>query len=563
MEEKTDGENATIKKKKRGGNRKKTIRPEQKQLIVDGFFYLLSQKSKRAMKLRRRHCNSEAVTELSRMHGIDKATVYRIIRNMDKPEEPKPKMCPPIRKRKTKLMERIDPYDREQYRHIVHDFYASGVFPSADDVRKVAEMDPRMRRLTRVPITKLLKEFSIPVIQRTKDNMFPKERGYYAKWRLHYIETIRKYREEGKIIYYVGETSISTADGTKEGKTTRLVNLEASSDQSDPSDGEFDPEDVENSPKPNRARAAKKPPKEKHVRVFHIGSEYGFVDEGLAMFDPKKMTDDCPRRWFCKAVDSLEPGSIIVVKDTFCKLKNPLEVPYHKNITSAELIRWLKRKDISFRKNMKRVELQRIIAEYVARHDDYSIDEVAKNDDHIILRLPPMHDDLNAMGLAMEHVKSFVRERNNSFRLWDIRRLIPPAVRSVTQKKWKEIIAETIKRENEIWTEALTGQQPVEASGEQPAKKGSESTKKAMKNIYTSSEEESSEEEEDEIDYGSSEISDEDIKDEMEPMDIEDLLSDEDLDEKLNRKSSEKSKKANGGDSIDLKDEPTSDSAED
>lgn len=73
------------------------------------------------------------------------------------------------------------------------------------------------------------------------------------------------------------------------------------------------------------------------------------------------------------------------------------------------------------------------------QYDKYVIDEYAKDNQKLVLRLPPYHCELNPIELAWESVKSYVQIHNTTFKLKDVLELIKKGVENVTPKMWTNL----------------------------------------------------------------------------------------------------------------------------
>lgn len=129
------------------------------------------------------------------------------------------------------------------------------------------------------------------------------ERDDIVHWRREYLRKIRKYRNEGRHVYYLDETWANTslcrskvwADTTiKSAKDAFLRGLTVGTKNPDG-----------NGPR---------------LIVLHIGSDDGFVDDGAFIIQGSRssdyhneMTSETFEKWISEILPKLEPGSIIVM----------------------------------------------------------------------------------------------------------------------------------------------------------------------------------------------------------------------------------------------------------
>lgn len=79
------------------------------------------------------------------------------------------------------------------------------------------------------------------------------------------------------------------------------------------------------------------------------------------------------------------------------------------------------------------------------------IDELAKENNKIVLRLLPCRCELNPIELAWSSVKHHVKMNNTTYKLPDLKILLNESVEQVTLKMWKNFISHVIKEEDELY----------------------------------------------------------------------------------------------------------------
>jgi len=173
------------------------------------------------------------------------------------------------------------------------------------------------------------------------------ERNDLINWRRNYLYDIRKYRSEGKSIYYLDETWLNGGDCVDRVWMDKTIQSK---------------QDAFN----KGLTASPKNPTGKGQRliVLHIGSEMGFLEGGLLCFVSKKnsadyheeMNGDTFKEWFVSILPRLHPNSIVVMDNA----------PYHSvqtekyptsNYKKTDILDWLNSKGITFDRPMLKAQL--------------------------------------------------------------------------------------------------------------------------------------------------------------------------------------------------------------
>lgn len=75
---------------------------------------------------------------------------------------------------------------------------------------------------------------------------------------------------------------------------------------------------------------------------------------------------------------------------------------------------------------------------------------MAKEKGVTVLRLPPYHCELNPIELIWAQVKGYVASKNKSFKLSEIKSLLPEALESITAEKWQSCIKHVEEEEKKM-----------------------------------------------------------------------------------------------------------------
>lgn len=108
---------------------------------------------------------------------------------------------------------------------------------------------------------------------------------------------------------------------------------------------------------------------------------------------------------------------------------------------------WLRLKNIVFDEGMVRAQLLHVIGLHKKQYDLYVTDEMAKNNNKIVLRLPPYHCELNPIELIWAQIKSEVASKNKTFKLAEVKELVLKALENVSSTHWKNCVEHVIKEE--------------------------------------------------------------------------------------------------------------------
>lgn len=191
--------------------------------------------------------------------------------------------------------------------------------------------------------------------------------------------------------------------------------------------------------------------KGKRLIVTHIGSEDGFLEDGLLAFVSKKQGDyhhdmngDVFEEWFAKVLDKIPDDSVIVMDNAPYHSRKIEKVP-NTNSKKNEIINWMKEKNILPTTNMKKKDLLDIVKTHKHRYEAYVIDEMAKQKNKSVLRLPPYHCELNPIELIWSQIKGYVANKNKTFKLPEVKLLLLEAISKVNAESWKNCIKHVVE----------------------------------------------------------------------------------------------------------------------
>ncbi|XP_060864304.1 uncharacterized protein LOC132940594 [Metopolophium dirhodum] len=378
----------------------------------------------------------QIMSEISQTLGIGLNSVRKIISEYKSTGT----VASPIKKRSKKcLFDKIDDLDRNALRQKVDSFWLKKELPTIDKVLEAVNDDPALPNFKRTTFYTTIKKLDFVFTKRKRCSVLT-EREDLLVWRQNYIYDVRKFREEGRTVYYLDETCVNEGDCVDKLWVDKSIKSKHDAFTRGLTTGATNPTG-----------------KGRRLIVLHIGSHRGFLEGGLLCFLSKKnssdyydeMNGDNFRKWFESIIPHLEPNSVIVMDNA----------PYHSvsidKIPTAsskkdEILSWLSSKGVVIDKRMFKPQLMAKVREIKGKYISYVVDNMAKNAGHTVLRLPPYHCELNPIELAWAMVKTYVKQNNNTFKIDDVKNLLNTAIDRVTSENWQNFIEHVKTEENKM-----------------------------------------------------------------------------------------------------------------
>ncbi|KAL4104685.1 hypothetical protein QTP88_019968 [Uroleucon formosanum] len=148
------------------------------------------------------------MAEMSKTLGIGLNSVrttiseYKSTGTVKSPNKKRSKKC---------LFDKIDDLDRNALRQKVHSFWLRKELPTIDKILEAVNDDPALPNYKRTTLYTIIKKLDFVFIKRKRCSVLT-EREDLLVWRQNYIDDIRKYREEGRTVYYLDETWVNAGD---------------------------------------------------------------------------------------------------------------------------------------------------------------------------------------------------------------------------------------------------------------------------------------------------------------------------------------------------------------
>ncbi|XP_060878094.1 uncharacterized protein LOC132950594 [Metopolophium dirhodum] len=392
--------------------RGKLIGTGQKQIIINVYKDKVTQQleNPEMPKLSYR----EMIIEVSKTTGIGQRTVQTTLSEYKKEGT----VSSPNKKRvKMTILDKVDEFDKNAIRQKIHSFWRKREVPTVNKMLIVINEDETLPDLKRSSFHKLLKDLQFEFVKKNRNSALL-EREDLISWRRGYLYKIRSYRVQNRPIYYLDETWVSAGETHSKAWVDTMVTSSRDAFLRGLTTRQKEPSG-----------------KGKRLIVLHIGSSDGFVPGGLLCFESKtnstdyddEMNGDTFYEWFVKTLPLLKKNDIIVMDNASYHSVKKHKIPV-RSWKKQAIIDWLENKGEIVEHSTVKNDLMERVNKIKKKYDQYVIDEYAKDDNKIILRLPPYHCELNPIELAWSSVKSYVPTHNNTFKLKDVLELLKKGV---------------------------------------------------------------------------------------------------------------------------------------
>ncbi|CAG9138604.1 unnamed protein product [Plutella xylostella] len=194
------------------------------------------------------------------------------------------------------------------------------------------------------------------------------------------------------------------------------------------------------------------------IIIVHAGSRNGFVHNALLMFKSHSKTGDYHgdmnatnfRKWIDEKLTPNIPPNSVIVMDNAAYHSTQIEKKPTMSSLKSDLQQWLERRGVQHDSSMRKCDLMKVIDEQNTEKK-YKIDEILKENGHIVLRLPPYHPDLNPIELVWGYVKGELArtsiDSNLDKKIKDLELLFS----NYSTEKWRNCDDHVIKNEDEYY----------------------------------------------------------------------------------------------------------------
>jgi len=294
------------------------VSSDQKKIIINAYKTKISQQPDIKKEDLRRI--------LSRELGIGQRTISTTIFQY---ENTKTISSPNRKKIRGNINTKIDDFDKNAIKRTIHGFWFEKQIHTLDKILTRVNETEGLPDFTRTTLYSLLRNMGFQYQKRSRNSAMIEKDDIV--WRRNYLESIKRYREEGRSIYYMDETWVNSGDCTSRTWVDKTVTSRTDAFSKDISTGPTNPSG-----------------RGQRLIIVHIGNEDGFVPGGLLCFESKKNAkdyhDEMNGEVFLEWMESVLPrlkDNVIIVMDN---------APYHsvkidKAPTSAtkkaDIIKWL------------------------------------------------------------------------------------------------------------------------------------------------------------------------------------------------------------------------------
>lgn len=386
--------------------------------------------------------------------GCCRATVERLRKEFDNGPPVTPGKKRPHQVGKRTRMVKYDDFQKTNIRRKVHSLLRQNIPPTVKKVNEMINEDPDLPNINMTTTWRLMLDLGFKFEKRQRRSILI-ERDDIILWRRKYLSEIKKFREEGKKIFYLDETWCNAGHTTKKAWTPSYIKSAKQAHMNGETTG------LKNIPGKGG----------RHI-VVHIGSEEGFLkdpinpsgtDDARWVFRAKKtnkidgathhdeMNGAAFEAWFSGVLHLLPPDSVIVMDNASYHSETLRKLP-NMSWKKIAIQEWL-------RKNGVCIEPKDVKAELLARIPDhlkseakiFKMDKLAEDCGHTVLRLPPYHCDLNPIELVWAKVKNEVASTNVDYTLSSVEVLLHNALNEVSPDFWKKCVSHVKKVEDSMW----------------------------------------------------------------------------------------------------------------
>lgn len=260
--------------------RGKRVSSGQRLMIINSF------KSFEGCISKLSRSRTETCHEVSELLGIGIRTVRKVITEYERNGTI---TSPKKKKNRTgsTIFAKMDEFTKHAIRMTVHAFFQRKEIPTLDTVLAAINSDPDLPDLSRTSLSRILHKLQFVYEKRNRKSMLI-DREEIVRWRRSYLRKIKDYRRANRKIYYLDETWVTAGHTTGKAWVDRSVKSYRDAFLRGLSTGIENP-----TGKGNR------------LIIVHIGSETGFVDGGLYVFEASKsadyhaeMTGEVFKAWF-------------------------------------------------------------------------------------------------------------------------------------------------------------------------------------------------------------------------------------------------------------------------
>lgn len=346
---------------------------------------------------------------------MSEKTISRITQEGKTASSTSKKIVTPGKRRPRPKKINLDGFDLCAIRHKILQFYTvKKELPTLNKLRAVLKEDIDFEG-SRATLHRILKSIGFKYKRCQSKRKILMERYDITAWRARYIEKMRKNRTiEKRPVVFLDETYIHNTYHAK------------SCWQSDEQPGLFTSESAGS-----------------RWIIAHAGSENGFINNAFLIFKSQSKSSDYHDdmnssnflKWMTeKLIPNLPERSLVVMDNAPYHCTQINKAPTMSNL-KADMQKWLQENGVYFEESWTKAILFDLIKQNKGT-PTYAVDELLKNHNHEVLKLPPYHCDLNPIEKIWSLVKRRVAEKNVDQDTKKIVKLTEDTFASVTPEDW-------------------------------------------------------------------------------------------------------------------------------
>lgn len=328
--------------------------------------------------------------------------------------------------------QKIDEATKDLIRRVVYELYEQNKVPTLECIYQKLQDYGNYPYKSLTTLRDILRKCGFRY-KKLDTRMAIMESSRIVDLRQEYLRKIRDYREINRNIVYLDETWFDSHDVVKYGwvDSSKKCRLDTPSSRG------------------------------KRIIILHAGNENGFLQNAL-LLSAKDIKTSCAdyhqdmnaelfEKWFKEQlIPNLPINSVIVMDNASYHSRQINKIP-NLNSKKADILYFLKEKNIAIPEKVPcKKELIQIIKRYNFKPEHFT-DNLAEQNGHTVLRLPPYYCVFNPIELIWSSVKNRLRKVNHSPTLNNI---VVDSIRRVVNdnelnKIWKNSVAHVIKKEAE------------------------------------------------------------------------------------------------------------------
>ncbi|MGH9701391.1 MAG: transposase, partial [Candidatus Acidiferrales bacterium] len=368
--------------------------------------------------------DNDIIKRICVLTKLTHSTVYRVIRAGEVINHSVK------RKRNDQSFPKIDDAAKDVICRSVYNIYKENKVPTLEMIRDKLRGYPDYQYKSLETLRNILIHCGFKY-KKINNRMVIMESQRIVKLRQEYLRKIKVFREANKNIVYLDETWFDTHDIVKYGWVDKSQNCSLNAPCS----------------------------RGKRVIILHAGNENGFVPNALLLSAKniknssadyhEDMTANLFEKWFSEQLlPNIPPNSVIVMDNASYHSRILNKIP-NQSSKKEDILRFMRKKNMDIPQN---IPIKKVLLECIKRQhfkNEYVIDELCKNYDQTVLRLPPYYCIFNPIELVWSSLKNALRKCNQS-----------PTLSAVVLDNIRRVVSNLNDRE--LWSNCVSHVKQIE-----------------------------------------------------------------------------------------------------